>query len=180
VEADSSRRRIIVSGEIGFGSYTALSNALKKSPELTLVEIESPGGYVVEGLAMARLIQSKQLDTVSLDHCMSACTMLLAAGTERYLGPNVKVGFHRSSTYKTLYSKQISATDLKIASYYRSRNTAENLIDQFLLTPGYQMWFPRHDVMYLAGYATHRWEDRKPVYSIPGRDQTGISLRPTR
>jgi hypothetical protein len=164
VVADLQRRRIVVSGDIGFGSYTELNNVLKKSPELTLVEIESPGGYVVEGLAMARMIQGKRLDTVSLDHCMSACTMLLAAGAERYLGPNAKVGFHRSWSYKTLYSNTVSPTDVKIANYYRSRNTAENLVRQFLQTPGYEMWYPRHDVMYTAGYATHRWEERKPAY----------------
>lgn len=161
---DPAAKRIVVQGEIGFGSYKLLEAALKKEPKLTLVEIESPGGFVIEGLAMARLIQNNQLDTVSLEHCESACTLMLAAGADRYLGPNVKVGFHRSWNYKTLFNEAASPTDYKIASYYRSRNTAENLISQFMETPGYTMWYPRHDYLYIAGYATHRWEDRKPGY----------------
>ncbi len=84
--------RIVVRGEIGFGTFKRLEKALQMQPKLTLVQIESPGGYVVEGMAMAALIEKNGLDTVSLESCASACTLLLAAGQERYLGTGATGG----------------------------------------------------------------------------------------
>ena len=59
--------RIVVRGELGFGTFKRLDKALQMQPRLTLVQIESPGGYVVEGMAMAALIEKNRLDTVSLE-----------------------------------------------------------------------------------------------------------------
>ncbi|MBK6998617.1 MAG: hypothetical protein IPH35_01100 [Rhodoferax sp.] len=156
--------RIIVRGDLGFGTYKKLEHALQMKPKLPLVQIESPGGYVVEGLAMAKLIEQNGLDTVSFERCASACTFLLAAGQERYLGAGVTVGFHRSWSYASGFGKGWSSVDYQIANYYRSRNTAEDFVQQALDTPGNRLWVPTHDAMFTAGYATKRWEDRKSGY----------------
>lgn len=156
--------RIVVRGEIGFGSYRALENALRMKPKLTLVEIESPGGYVYEGLAMARLIEQNKMDTVSLGVCASACTLLLAAGQERYLGKDALIGFHRSGSYRVLNTGPWSSTDSQIATYYRSRNTQEDFIRRALDTPFSGIWIPEHWEMFASGYATNRWGERKSGY----------------
>ncbi len=156
--------RIVVKGTFGFGSYAVLAAALEKKPRLTLVEIESPGGLVVEGMAMAELIQKHQLDTVSLEGCASACTFLLAAGQERYLGPKVRVGFHRSGVFGAPVSSYLTQTDIEIANYYRSRNTAENFVAHALNTPFNKIWIPSHAEMYAAGYANKAWSERKAGY----------------
>jgi hypothetical protein len=156
--------RIVVRGEIGFGSYKALEKALQVKPKLTLIEIDSPGGYVYEGLAMARLIEKNKLDTVSFGVCASACTLLLAAGQERYLGKDVLVGFHRSRDYRISNAVAWLSTDYQIASYYRSRNAKDDFIQRALDTPSYGLWIPEHWEMYAAGYATKRWGERKSGY----------------
>lgn len=156
--------RIVVRGEIGFGSYLALEQALQMRPKLTLVEIESPGGYVYEGLAMARLIEQNKMDTVSFGVCASACTFLLAAGQERYLGKDALIGFHRSGSYRMLNTSSWSSADYQMASYYRSRNTQDGFIRRALDTPFSGIWIPEHWEMYASGYATKRWSDRKSGY----------------
>jgi hypothetical protein len=156
--------RIVVKGDIGWGSYKALEAALRMKPKLTLVEVEGPGGYVVEGLAMARLIQENQLDTVALGECASACTFLLAAGRERYLGPEAKVGFHRSGRDYINVSKSWTSADYAIADYYKSRSTTDDFIKKALDTPFNSIWFPEQGQMFTAGYATKRWDERKAGY----------------
>jgi uncharacterized membrane protein len=161
---DPTLGRIVVRGEIGFGSFTALDKAMQMKPKLTLVQIESPGGYVVEGLAMARLIEKNQMDTVSLGPCASACTLLLAAGQERYLGPQASVGFHRSGVFGYSPSTAWTRTDYKLADYYKSRDTSEDFIKLALDTPSNKLWIPEHQQMFAAGYATKRWDERKSGY----------------
>jgi hypothetical protein len=156
--------RIVVRGELGFGSYKRLEAALKQTPTLTLVEVNSPGGYVVEGLAMARLLEKVGADTVSLEECASSCTFLLAAGKERYLGPKSEIGFHRSFSRSIGFGDGWSSWDHKIADYYRSRGADEAFIKRALDTPGYDLWLPSHGHMFAAGYATKRWDERKAGY----------------
>ena len=156
--------RIVVRGEIGFGSYQALEKAFQLRPKLTLVEVESPGGYVYEGLAMARLIEQNKMDTVSLGVCASACTLLLAAGQERYLGKDALIGFHRSGGYRILNTSSWSGTDYQMANYYRSRNTQDDFIRRALGAPFSAIWIPEHWEMFASGYATKRWGERKSGY----------------
>jgi len=156
--------RIVVTGEFGFGSYKILAAALEKKPRLALVQVESPGGLVVEGIAMAKLIEKHRLDTVSLEDCASACTFLLAAGQERYLGPKAQVGFHRSGAFGAPISASWTRTDHEIADYYRSRDTAESFVKRALDTPFNNIWDPSHTEMYAAGFATKAWSERKAGY----------------
>ena len=161
---DKHLGRIVVRGELGFGTYKRLEAALKQTPVLTLVEIDSPGGYVVEGLAMARLLEKTGADTVSLEECSSACTYLLAAGKERYLGPKSEIGFHRSYSRSRGFGKGWSSADHRVADYYRSRGTDEAFVKRALDTPGYDLWVPTHGQMFAAGYATKRWDERRAGY----------------
>lgn len=156
--------RIVIRGDLGFGTYKRLEAALKQNPILTLVEIDSPGGYVVEGLAMARLLEKAGADTVSLEDCASACTFLLAAGKERYLGSKSEIGFHRSSSHSLGIGEGWTSTDHRIADYYRSRGTDEAFVKRALDTPGHDLWVPSHEHMFAAGYATKRWDERKAGY----------------
>lgn len=156
--------RMVLRGEIGFGSYKALESMLRSNNKLTLIQVESPGGYVVEGLAMAKLIQRMKLDTVSLERCASACTLLLAAGEERYVGPGAKVGFHRSGFLGQAPSTDWTSTDYEIADYYRSRGSSEAFINQALGTPSNKIWVADRALMMSSGYATNPWESRKAAY----------------
>lgn len=156
--------RIVVRGALGFGTYKRLEAALQQNPKLTLVEIDSPGGYVVEGLAMAKLLEQQRVDTVSLEGCASACTLLLAAGQERYLGPQSRIGFHRSWSYASGFGHGWNRTDHQIADYYRSRGTSEDFVKHALDTPGYALWAPSYAEMFTSGYANKRWDERKSGY----------------
>jgi hypothetical protein len=155
---------LVLRGEIGFGSYKVLKKALALEPRLSLIEVESPGGYVVEGMAMAELIQQQGLDTVSLESCASACTLLLAAGNDRYIGPQARVGFHRSSGRWTRHGDGWSATDYQIADYYRARGTSQAFVTQALDTAPSDLWLPDIGLLVASGYASKRWEERRAGY----------------
>lgn len=164
VYADPHLGRIVIRGEMKFGSTEALVAVLDRNPRLSLVQIESPGGYVIEGLRMARLIQERKMDTVSMESCDSACTLVLAAGQDRYLGPEVQVGFHRSGRKYGPVSLGWSSVDHRIAEYYLSRGVKEDFVVRALQPAIHDLWVPSHGTMYAAGYASLRWIERKAGY----------------
>ena len=164
VTHDQTLGRLVLRGPIGFGSYKVLEHALAIEPKLTLIQVESPGGYVIEGMAMAKLIQLNGLDTVSLEKCSSACTLLFAAGSERYLGPQARLGFHRSGIFGMKPTTGWTETEYRIANYYRSRGTTQDFIQLALDTASNRLWVPDHGVMLEAGYANKLWSERKSGY----------------
>ncbi|OQW85952.1 MAG: hypothetical protein BWK72_19555 [Rhodoferax ferrireducens] len=157
VRHDPVLGRLVLRGEIGFGSYKALQRALAIEPKLNLIEVESPGGYVIEGMAMARLIQKNGLNTVAMGRCASACTLLFAAGHERYLGSQARLGFHRSGVFGQAPTAGWTDTEDEIAGFYRSRGTSDAFIQRALDTPSDGLWEPEHDTMFSAGYASQSW-----------------------
>lgn len=160
VYAERHLGRIVVKGRLAYGSAEALQAVLQKNPQMTLVQIESPGGYVIEGLRMADLILKSNRDTVSLELCASACTLLLAAGQERFLGPDARIAFHRSGTKYGPVGDGWNETDHQLANFWKSRGVASDFIDRALTPSIRQIWMAPHPEMYSAGYATLRWSER--------------------
>ena len=156
--------RIVVRGDTGWGSYKALEAAINMKPRLTLVEVQGPGGYVVEGVAMARLIAKHKLDTVVFGRCISACTLLMVSGQERYLGPKAMLGFHRSGTSYVNVSRSWTQVDHYIADLYRSHGASEDFVKRALDTPFNQLWFPSQREVLASGYATKAWAERDSRY----------------
>lgn len=164
VSHDPVLGRIVVRGDTGWGSYKALEAAINQTPKLMLVEVQGPGGYVVEGMAMAHLIQQRKLDTVVLGNCISACTLMMAAGRERYLGPDARLGFHRTGTDYFNVSRSWTKMDHHIADYYRSRGTSDDFVKKALDTPFDRIWVPGKSEVFASGYVTRPWEERPSGY----------------
>lgn len=164
VYADQFLGRIVVKGQLRFGSSVELEKVLNANRKYTLIEVESPGGYVVEGVRMAKLVADRKLDVVSLEYCESACTLILASGTERFLGPKVEVGFHRSGRRYGPVSDGWSATDHQMAKLLKGRGVDEKFIHKAFIPSINDMWYPEHGEMFVAGYATLKWSERKFGY----------------
>lgn len=164
VYADPHLGRIVVRGAMEFGSAEALERELDKNPRCTLVQIESPGGKVIEGMRMAQIVIKRRMDTVAMERCASACTFVLAAGVDRYLGPGARVGFHRSGTRYGPVGDGWSDTDYQMAKYYRERGVDPSFIDKALTPSIRQIWVASHAEMFTAGYANLMWSERKTGY----------------
>lgn len=164
VDADPYLGRIVVSGEFKFGSAQQLESVLRSNPSFTLVEFRSPGGYVLEGMRMAKIVMARGVDTAALERCASACTLVLAGGQERYIGPNAQVGFHRSGSRYAPISLGWSRTDHQIADFYASRGASQAFIEKALTPPISDIWWAPHEALLSSGFATHLWSERRPGY----------------
>ena len=164
VHADRQLGRIVARGGLHLGSADALESVILAHPELSLLQIESPGGFVSEGLRMAEIVRSHHLDTFTRELCASACTFVVAAGTDRYFEHGGLLGFHRSGLRFGSADFGWNRVDLRIAQYFRSRGLPEDFIEKALHEPMWRIWWAPEADLFGSGYITAWWSDRKPGY----------------
>lgn len=97
---DPDRGAIMIQGDITSGFSDTVANAVLKYPNARIVSLGSGGGAVYEALRAGRLIRSAGLETELVNGCYSACPLVLAGGTVRFMWtPFEEVGLHEVSVY---------------------------------------------------------------------------------
>ena len=103
-------RIITITGDIEFPWFDTLDAALtemeSQSKATITIKVHSQGGSVYEALAMAgRMRNSKcKIVTIGYGSIMSAATLILAAGDERFIDKMAWV-MHHGSSYELSYDK---------------------------------------------------------------------------
>ena len=134
---------VALSGPIGTGSAERLHQVLEHAPQATVVRLDSPGGRLFEGRAIAREIQRHGFDTYAQGECSSACTLLLLAGHERLATRSPHVGFHRASHPGPNGADVAASRGLMRA--YRTAGLSEEFIARVSTVPSTSIWYPTLD-----------------------------------
>jgi hypothetical protein len=155
ITTSDTGHEIRISGEIRPGLSEALTQVLAAIPGVERLELESPGGSVSEGLAVADLVAKNSLDTVVKTHCDSACTLIFVAGRNRVLEPRGELGFHRCRSVlwfdAFLYDDKHNA---ELAGYLRSKGVSNAFADKVISVPNDDVWYPSLDQLFAAGVVT--------------------------
>lgn len=157
VVVDGALGRLIVRGGFGFGTTRRVEEALRSNPAIRLVELDSPGGYAVEGLALGKVLEAHAVETLVLKGCASACISAFVAGERRWLGAHGQLGFHSVSGGK---QERAMALNRKHAEFMRQRGVANWLIEQELETPSEEILVPGPIALLASGLVTDMWEWR--------------------
>jgi hypothetical protein len=80
--------------------FTELEALLRPMFEILGVELNSPGGDVIAAMQIGEIIRKDWLwtsvsDEPQAEGCLSACVLIFAAGANRILGGDSRVGIHR-------------------------------------------------------------------------------------
>ena len=95
-DVDESTLRIL--GDVESGFAQRVISALQMHPEVDTVALGSGGGYIYEAFEAGEAIRSRGLTTTLYNDCMSACTLVFLAGTDRLVwSPYPRLGFHMAS-----------------------------------------------------------------------------------
>lgn len=78
------------------GSFHQVDAALRSAMQVRRVHLSSSGGFTIEGRLVAALVRKYRLDTYVEYYCASACTQVFAAGQQRVIGPQARLGFHQA------------------------------------------------------------------------------------
>jgi len=134
---------VVMSGPLGSGSSDRVRQVLEHAPQATVVRLDSPGGRLFEGVAIAREIQHRGLDTYAEGECSSACTLVLLAGHERLATRSPHVGFHRASHPGPNGTDVAASRGLMRA--YREAGLSEQFIARVRTVPSTAIWYPSLD-----------------------------------
>jgi hypothetical protein len=139
-----------LSGSISWAVPQNLQVMLAESPNVRLIRLDSPGGYIKSALEVADVIRQRGLDTYVGRLCASACTLVFLSGRQHWLGANAHLGFHQG------HGPGVSPAqvDPLLRQAYEHLGVPEPFIAHVLHTPPDDLWVPTQDALRNAGLVT--------------------------
>lgn len=152
------------SGGIHADTAGRLETLLSQNPRVRVIHLNSNGGDLAGGHAMAAIIRSRGLDTYVRSECVSACAAAFLAGRNRLLRDGAKLGFHAPTVVAGgLTGEQAVANE-------RRKLAEAGLPDWFVARAfsvrGEAVWFPTPDELLSARAITDTTDGR---HLSPGR-----------
>ncbi len=138
-------------GLFEIGITNSVSDLLNRYPQVTGIILDSEGGQIYEGRGLARLIRENNLQTFSLEQCLSSCTTAFVAGVTRSLGTNAKLGFHQYKTYSLIPSINVDNEQAKDMAIFVTQGVAPEFVDKIFVHPPESMWRPEIEELVAAG-----------------------------
>lgn len=159
IKAESICVRVSLTGEIRPGDTQRLKDVIAHAEyslsakglkaRASLVLLHSPGGDLLEGMKLGRLIRSRQIGTtVAADSvCASSCVLVLAGGVKRIPSGRVVVhSFYSPALLGTndfaLAEKKYSAASEVVRIYLKEMRISSALLDEMMRIPH----FKSHDL----------------------------------
>jgi len=155
IRIGSDGQSITVEGSLGPGTAARFAIVVESAPNVKTIVLHSAGGMVAEADEMAAVVRDRRLDTYVETICLSACTMILLAGTDRAVAPVARIGFHRP--YMPGRTGLMSAESLRAArAYYDNAGVKPDFTDRVFATPSNDMWYPSYEQMLAARFVTRQ------------------------
>lgn len=133
-----------ISGGIKFGLSTDFQNVLASTPQLKTVHLDSVGGRIGEAIKMHSLILESGLDTFVAAQCLSACTVVFAAGSARYIKEDARLGYH-AGDFTGISDSERASIDDEAKNVLRARGIAPWFLNRAYSEPHDSFWFPSHE-----------------------------------
>jgi len=144
---------VLVWGGVGEGDAIRFQAALAAAKPVLEVQFYSPGGSLLEGMKIGRMIRGQMLATrlTSGAWCASACNFMFLGGAVRTIEPGGKFGVHMFST---------NQADMLVADLSRLPSSVDEFNDRFpkLAVKRYevQAWVDSENARGLTNKVTER------------------------
>ena len=174
---------IYLVGEIKDGTFLRFDALLLSAPKVKTVSLASVGGLVLEARLVAALVRKRKLTTYVEFYCASACTQIFAAGRERVLGKDAKLGFHqgvsigadgKTGTSEKVTDRTLSPTTVfglsandTLRYAYQGAGFEQGFIDKVMEVSHDTMWLPT-TLELRAAHVFTRQSDHPEVPLPPG------------
>jgi hypothetical protein len=142
---------IHLQGPFEIGITRRVAQLIARNPEVVGIILDSEGGQIYEGRGLARLIRKYELQTFSLEKCLSSCTTAFIAGTTRTLGTNARLGFHQYKTYSLIPSINVANEQAKDMAIFVKQGVSAEFLEKIFVQPPESIWWPEIDELIAAG-----------------------------
>ncbi|NLR73631.1 hypothetical protein [Leeia aquatica] len=151
VKLSADGKVLRLSGSISTGAADKVANVLANAPQLRVVRLQSPGGLLGEAIRINQLLKARQVDIWVPSSCASACTIIFAAGKERYMAPKAEFGFHH---HLNSSGKTDAEDDQQVREQLKAAGIPDVLLDGQFATPFDAMWLPTVRQLTRSDYVT--------------------------
>ncbi len=153
LETRDNGREVLVTGGISLDMNTRLKATLKATPTARVLVLNSEGGNIFAGRAMAITITNAQLAT-RVDHlCYSACTIAFIAGTSHRLGKDAELGFHGYAfdTAHRVQTLDVAEQEARDRAFFSNQGVSDAFLEKAFATPPSTIWLPTRAELAAAG-----------------------------
>lgn len=131
---------IHLDGYINFKAVDEIRELLESSRNLSVLVINSPGGFIGAAAELGEIVQQREITVVVDGNCLSGCTLPLVASPEPTIVPGSVVGFHRGGGIGVTEAEV--ETNRLMEDFYASHGVPQSVIRKALSTPYEEMWTP--------------------------------------
>lgn len=179
LEDGHERKRLILSGEIRQGDAKKLASVISNNSNwINTIELNSPGGNVMEAMIMGEVVRSARLETIVQpgQTCASACFIIWINGSSRIAFPDEQ--FKNSKTGNYSYSRiglhrpyitEINNNDKSLSFqarvmqsvdfYLASRRLPRRIIDQMMSRASNDIYWIKQDDLDEIGFTPYDLEE---------------------
>lgn len=158
---------LVLEGHLMFETPAMFERLLDQNEAVTMVQLESLGGYLEPAKMMAEMIEARGLDTYTSIECASACTDLFIAGQTRYVDFDAVLGFHRASV-GGIPDTVLWALDTDFTHFFLDQGVPQSFLDQANAVPSSEIWVPTLLELVEANIVTHIYDYQEDVAYTAG------------
>ena len=120
---------VVLSGDIERSDAERFSEKVSGISKAVVV-LDSPGGSVLDGIAIGRSIRSKGYHTAVPDQtmCASSCALIWLGGSQRFAEDTSLVGFHAAYVYRNGKAVEVGVGNALIGSYLNELGLSDSAI----------------------------------------------------
>jgi hypothetical protein len=166
---------VVLSGDIAQGDAEAAEALIRTVNEdgrlISAVRLDSSGGSLAEAVRLADLIRRAKLPTVVAagSHCVSACFLVFAAGTEKFAHHTARIGVHGASDGLGRETARTEAATLAMGRIASTFGVPADIIRRMVMTPARDIaWLSNEDLRAMGTIITGRTE--RPTAPTPADD----------
>lgn len=154
-------KSVRIAGVFELGLTKSLRSVLDANPGVREVVLDSDGGFVNQGRAVANLIEARRLDTKVVGHCKSACAIAFMGGAARRIQRGAKIGFHQYRYDDKAAHPLIDLREehLRDSQYLLHRGVHADFAAKAFQAGHEKIWYPSERELLIEGVVTEIFGD---------------------
>lgn len=144
-------RTLHIDGSITAEVAEQFKDLIGKHPEVNQVSLLSSGGSIDAAVEISSLIKERNLSTVAVGDCSSACTLIFLSSKVRAFDVDASLGFHSPSGGVYGDDVVVNGGSLEMRLAYADAGLSEPFADKVFGTPSNSMWQPTDDILIKEG-----------------------------
>lgn len=161
---------IVLEGDIADGDGDAVEALMKETNDsgklVAALRLDSPGGSLAESVKIAELVQRTKIAVAvgARARCASACFLIFAAGTEKFVAYGAAIGVHGASDKYGRITPRAAAATVSMARMVREFGVPPGIIEKLIVTgPDEIVWLSADELRSMGAVITGRPRASLPV-----------------